>query len=141
MQYSFDVWNPLLRPVAPKIPEPEEVFPPETFPFSKDLQELEASLSMNEKTVSEELPSGHWEEWASTVDGMVSRMEAVNAQTRTELDELRRVAEEYRSDNRVMAKQIHQLLSEKEQLSQKLAAYELELARFRPVLGNLHLKV
>lgn len=145
MQYSFDLWN---QPVPPAASEP----PPRDFPFSQDLAELEASLSMQDAAWDEPQdwapseapePAGpveeEWDQLAEVVAAHVlAYMQGVQSQD--EIARWQKLAEEYHADNRVMARQVRELLKEKEQLTRRLAGYEIELARYRRLAGNLHIK-
>ncbi len=145
MQYSFDLWN---QPVPAATNEPAH----RDFPFTEDLAELEASLSMQDAAWDEpeawsspqtDEPAGpveeDWDQLAEVVAAHVlAYMQGVQSQD--EIERWQKLAEEYREDNRIMARQVRELLKEKEQLTRRLAGYEIELARYRPLAGNLHIK-
>lgn len=140
LQYSFDLWNQT-QPEAPAAGKPE------AFPFSEDLAELEASLSMpephwpsdGEAPPSGILPEEEWDQLAEVVAAHVmAYMQDVQAQD--EIVRWQRLAEEYHADNRVMARQIQELIEQKDQLTRQVAGYEIELARYRKLFGNLHLR-
>lgn len=169
MRYSYESWgaSPIDTPQSqPTQPERET-----HFSFSDDLKELEASLSMNftegmslyQKTIMasrfssksthvvarEQTPdklspdeARQWDEMARTVaEHVLQEMQATQSLHRKELNALRQRTEAYYQDNRAMAMQIQRLLAEKEQLQTQLGNCQVELSRYRPVLGNLHLKV
>jgi len=50
-------------------------------------------------------------------------------------------AKELHADNRQLAYQVQHLLKEKRQLLNQLAYYEQQLASFKPIMGNVYLKI
>lgn len=154
MPYSFESWRDAENQDEQEIHR--------EFPFSEDLKELEESLSMGLSDVIGEADAGYfndtplpseagplpvpdearWDELAKAVaDHVITYMQEVQNPLYGELERQRRVAEEYLRDNRVMARQVQDLISEREELRRRLQAYELEVMRYRPVLGNLHVRL
>ena len=178
LQYSFDLWN---QPAPPDLPAETEQTAQAAFPFSRDLEELEASLSMNREVAAQELqwhygeerwpdeappaypqapdfsvgpgpeippeasgpaPAQEWDELADTVASYVMAYMQTSTQpaTHEEVHRWQAMAQEYHADNRLMAAQLQRLLSEKDELTRRLAGYEIELARYRSIAGNIYLK-
>ncbi|MCE3234356.1 MAG: hypothetical protein K0Q50_536 [Vampirovibrio sp.] len=160
MQYSFERWTrdeSDLTEAMEALSEPlpvEQVVQP--FPFSEDLRELEASLSLDLEegldafqqhrqsgfaASAEELHHGNsdWDELAKLVAEHVMAYMA-ESPAQTELDMLRAKLNEYYADNRSMADHVQRLVEENEALRISVSACELELATFRNVIGNVYLK-
>lgn len=156
MHYSFESWKDPSDPGEP-IPEAGQ-----EFPFSEDLQELEASLSMGleeslsgyrpasdsthspvQDLLSQTIPDeSRWDELAKVVaDHVTLYLEELQNPLQAELARMRRIADEYHRDNRAMADQIRRLIAEREAMRRTLEAYERELTHYRPVLGNLHIRL
>jgi hypothetical protein len=148
LPYSFESWSSLSE-------APEEDIR-KTFPFSEDLKALEESVpfGFSEGMAGFERPepprapepvmpdTAQWGEIARIVaDHVMNHMTELQHPLQTSLDKSRRQADEYYRDNRAMAVQIQKLLSEREQMAHALRSYELEIARYRNLLGNLYLKI
>jgi hypothetical protein len=158
VRYSYESWAspPAETPSEPESPPLEQE---SRFAFSEDMKELEDSLSMgfsegmyayqqarqlNPQAISPEgLPEvPHWDALARIVaDHVLAYLKSEQEPLVQENATLQRQIEEYQRDNRAMALQIQHLLDEKDQLQQSITAYQLELSRFRPMMGNMHLKV
>lgn len=144
-----------------------------SFPFSDDLQELEASLSMKLDDVmgdyrpapppthpSWERENSAWENvlpqpglgdearWDEMADGIakaaaeqvIAHLAEVQNPLQAEIEQVRQEADELYKDNKAMAAQIQQMLGEREQMLRAISAYELELTRYRSLVGNLYLR-
>jgi hypothetical protein len=164
LQYSYEHW-------ADQPPESSEskgtddpALSPETqsFLFAEELKELEESLSLgiddgmeayrryqearqqslqsepewNETSVDD----SDWDALAKLVaDHVLSYV--MDNPLQAELDKLRAQMGELYRDNRIMAEQVQRLVAENDQLRQTTGACELELARYRHMMGNLYLKL
>lgn len=169
MQYSFERWDNA-GPNMAEVPEAlsgglpvDSVVQP--FPFSDDLKELEAGLSLDleeglesfrqyqkasfgitEFAIWNERPdapqageASDWDELAKLVAEHVMAY-MTESPLQTELDALRAKLDEYYRDNRTMADHVQRLVEENEALRVSVSACELELATFRNVIGNVYLK-
>ncbi len=101
-------------------------------------QATEAALSsVDMDRLAEQIAGQVADYWQTTnqqlQDSNALMQEALNTATR-ELQTLQR-------DNEAMATHIERLDAENEQIHKALAHYEIELARFRPIAGNLHFKL
>ena len=169
MQYSFERWDN----VGPDVVEASGTLPDglpvdsvvQPFPFSEDLKELEAGLSLDleeglesfrqyqksnvgatESAIWNERPdapqageASDWDELAKLVAEHVMAY-MTESPLQTELDILRAKLDEYYRDNRTMADHVQRLVEENEALRVSVSACELELATFRNVIGNVYLK-
>jgi hypothetical protein len=170
VRYSYESWgnSPSDAPEPADSSSGNEIENESRFSFSEDLKELEESLSMSfaegmqayHRLRAEQSGDPAWAEATTeTVSPSLSEDLQVDAFARVvaehvlaslhttsdpiqqEMEHLQQKANNYYHDNRAMAAQIQRLLVEKEQLQQAITAYQLELSRFRPLVGNLHLKV
>lgn len=117
MQYSYESWASVnAEPVAASLP------------ISDDLQELEASLTMD------------WDEVIAASQAKAARTPQTEQALREQLERLWKVADTHYQDNKMLAAQVQDLLNEKARLQAMLHAYELEVSRYRHLLGNLYLK-
>ena len=158
MQYSYEHW-------ANQPPESKEnsesSTAPETqsFPFVEELKELEESLSLglddgleayrqyqqarqavSWEVVDEAPPESDWDELAKLVADHVMAYMSENP-LQAELDKMRSQMDEYYRDNRMMAEQVQRLLDENELLRRSMNNCELEVSRYRHLVGNLFLKL
>jgi hypothetical protein len=137
----------------------------QAFPFAEELKELEESLSLGiedgmeayrryqEARQQEALAGGvgnAWEDEAtdeSDWDALAKLVAnhvlsyVMDNPLQAEVDKLRAQMDELYRDNRIMAEQVQKLVVENDQLRQATGACEVELARYRPLMGNLFLKV
>ena len=160
MHYSFESWADWAGGAGSQTPsDATSEAARQSFPFSDDLSELEESLAMgfhegmagfsgvrenppSAEPVSHPADDAHWDALARAVaEHVLSCLAETQTPLKTELDKFRRQADEYYRDNRAMAVQIQRLLSEREQMNHALRAYELELARYRSLMGHIYFKV
>ncbi len=162
MQYSYERW----ANEGPDMSETTETLEPSDasdampgenpFPFSDDLKALEDTLSLDleegleafrqyrqgQQTELYEPVSSEsdWDELARLVaDHVLAYM--LDNPLQIELNQLRAKMDEYYQDNQKMAEHVHRLMGENEQLRVSVSACELDVARFRNLVGNLYLKV
>jgi chromosome segregation ATPase len=126
MQYAYENWADASPQTQSELRPPEAV---SVLPLSEDLQELEDSLSMN------------WDDLALSGDTPENRpLRLERDALQMQLEKLWQVADTHYQDNKALAAQIQALLNEREQLRTALHAYELEVSRYRHLMGNLYLK-
>ncbi|HEY9745857.1 MAG TPA: hypothetical protein V6C99_06525 [Oculatellaceae cyanobacterium] len=121
MQYAYENWATHNRPMEQERRIVEDLSAP---PLSEDLRELEESLSMR------------WED--AEVQGAAHAKE--QALLQLQLEKLWHIADRHFQDNKALSAQVQSLLQEREQLKSALLAYELEVSRYRQLVGNLYLK-
>jgi hypothetical protein len=130
----------------------------QSYIFSEDLKALEESLpldfteglaayrqhqgSRSLKAVSQPAATGEpgWDALARQVaDHVVGYL--VETTGPSEAAHWRDRTDSLYADNRAMAEQLQGLVEENDQLRTALSAYELELAHYRHLMGNLYLKL
>jgi hypothetical protein len=163
LYYAFETWSGPTEPANSEPAAPESgIAEPSLSSLAEELRSLEESLSFDldevfanyhpdladhalaedqsplADTVSNE---GQWDELARLVaDHVLVYMQEMQHPLQTELAKMRRTADEYYRDNRAMAVQVRQLLDEREQMLRALGSYEMELSRYRNLMGNLYLR-
>ena len=118
---------------------PHESFKPwaDDFQFSRDIRELEeARRPRPKKTPERKRPEPAKPQW-QPFPGEPVRTPDEAAEILLPFDEL---DVELFQDNRTMARQIEQLLTENRQLQFELECRDAELSRFRHVFGRLYRK-
>lgn len=164
MQYSYEHWadQPPESSESKGTNDPASLQEGQSFPFAEELKELEESLSLGiddgmeayrryqearqQSLQSEEEwtePSADDSDWDALAKLVASHVLSyvMDNPLQAEVDKLRAQMNELYRDNRTMAEQMQRLVSENDQLRQAAGACELELARFKPMLGNLYLKL
>jgi uncharacterized circularly permuted ATP-grasp superfamily protein len=161
LQYSYEHWAN--QPSDSKEQSDASVnHQVQSFPFVEELKELEETLSLGLddgleayrqyqearqseqsetwEAVDETIPESDWDELAKLVaDHVLSYV--MDNPLQAELDKMRAQMDEYYRDNRVMAEQVQRLLDENDQLRRSMNACDLEISRYRHLVGNLFLKL
>jgi hypothetical protein len=158
LQYSYEHWAN--QPTDPKEnSEPSAAPDVQSFPFAEELKELEETLSLGLddgleayrqyqqarqtetwEEVDEAPPESDWDELAKLVADHVLSYVMENP-LQAELDKMRSQLDEFYRDNRIMAEQVQRLLDENDQLRRSMNGCELEVSRYRHLVGNLFLKL
>jgi hypothetical protein len=121
MQYSYESWA--------AVPSTLEKEKPDTS-LSEDVYALEESLTMNWDEV---IAAQHSKELPESTSQAEQSLQI-------QLEKLWQIADTHYQDNRALAAQVQSLLNERTQMQSMLHAYELEVSRYRQLLGNLYLK-
>ena len=158
MQYSYESWQEeVIGQGATPAVLPDSLDP--SFPISEDLKELERNLSLDVEAgmrlyrhhqhrgqtglghtaIPDAADAPEWDDLAKLVaDHVLAYM--LDNPLQTDLAAMRRKNDQFYEDNRVMAKQVQELLSENDSLRTAVTAAEGEVARFQKIIGNLYLK-